>query len=374
MNIPSGSNGAKLRQPCGLSLWPSELKRPDFRIEPGYYYTQLEECEGAFRFIILSDIDALPQLLHDCCTLVSDESFFILEYYPDEVDVEVEVEDENTPVEPTVFYSPYLPTEEILEILQPYLSRLIHDGFVGFGIANNRLGAEIFYSEEKALTIFTANHIRTMDILSRYHLRHRAEILFPADFAHNHLSLSSIPQEELPPELRQFGPEELDYVNYCAELVDLFFMSATSDTDNFFLSAAEQDAIAEIMLKQNEIEWDEEEEFVNLLLDWKDFVVMCKAGFEDDLAEYLEGLVMRDCIAMVCSQCNSQLRHKLQQFIAEADKTFKHLLTDTSKSPLRGRCTKHPRNLHFWHWGVPREYGVELRRDLIRIGWYQNQA
>ncbi|MDY0212794.1 MAG: hypothetical protein RBR06_07285, partial [Desulfuromonadaceae bacterium] len=247
MNIPSGSNGAKLRQPCGLSLWPSELKRPDFCIEPGYYYTQLEECEGAFRFIALSDIDALPQLIKDCCTLLSDECFFILEYYPDEV----ATEDEDGTVEPTVFYSPYLPTEEILETLQPYLSRLIHDGFVGFGLANNRLGAEIFYSEEKALTIFTANHIRTMDIFNRYHLHHRSEILFPADFAHNHLSLSSIPPDELPTELQQFKPEELDYVNYCSELVDLFFMTATSDTDNFFLSVSEQDTIAEIMFKQD---------------------------------------------------------------------------------------------------------------------------
>jgi len=370
LNIPSGSNGAKLKQPCGLSLWPSELKRPDFHIEPGYYYTQLEECEGAFRFIVLSDIGALPQLLHDCSTLVSDESFFILEYYPDEV----EAEEEETSVEPTVFYSPYLPTAEILEILQPYLSRLIHDGFVGFGLANNRLGAEIFYSEEKALTIFTANHIRTMDILNRYHLHHRTEILFPADFAHNHLSLSNIPKGELPAELHQFEPEELDYINYCDELVELFCMTATSDSDNFFLSASEQDAIAEIMLKQHEIEWDEEEEFVNLLLDWKDFVAICKTGFDEDLAEYLEGLVIRDCIAMVCSQCNSQLRHKLLLFIADADKTFKHLLTDTGKSPFSARCTKHPRNLHFWHWGIPRTYGVEMRRDLIRIGWYQNQS
>jgi len=368
VDITRGSNGAPLRQPCGLSLWPSEMQRPDFRIEPGYYYTQLEECEGAFRFIVLTDIDTLPALLRDCSTLVSEESFFILEFYPDEIEGEY---DDNQ-IEPTVFYSPYLPTAEILEMLEPYLPRLIHDGFVGFGLANNRLGAEIFFSEEKALTFFTANHIRTMDILNRYELHHREEILFPADFAHNHLALCSVPETELPLELRKFERAELDYINYCDELVEMFFMTATSDTDNFFLSATEQDQIAEIMFKQQEIEWDEDEEFVNLLLDWKDFVEVCKLGFDEGLSEYLEGLKIRDCIASVCAQSNSQLRHKLLQYIAEADKTFKHMLTDTGKCPFKSRCAKHPRNLNFWHWGIPRQYGVEMRRDLIRIGWYQN--
>ena len=370
MKTSSGSSGVHFKQPCGLSLWPSEMQRPDFCIKPGFYYTQLEECEGAFRFIVLTDIDDLPRLIQDCSTLVSDECFFILEYYPDEIDANYE----EGQIEPTVFYSPYLPTAEILEMLQPYLSRLIHDGFVGFGLANNRLGAEIFYSEEKALTFFTANHIRTMDILGRHHLPHRKEILFPADFAHNHVSLSSIPPAQLPAELRDYPREELDYISYCQELVDMFFMTATSDTENFFLSASEQDVIAQIMLKQHDIEWDEDEEFINLLLDWKDFVGVCKNGFEGNLNEYLEGLRLRDCIAHVCSQCNSQLRHKLMQFIAEADKTFKHLLTDTANCPFQTRCAKHPRNLNFWHWGVPRHYGVEMRRDLIRIGWYQNRS
>ncbi len=81
--------------------------RPDFQLHQGFCYSPLEECKDAFRFAVLTDSNRLPQLIHDCAALVSEESFFVLEYYPDKVTLA----QNDTPVEPTVFYSPYMPTE-----------------------------------------------------------------------------------------------------------------------------------------------------------------------------------------------------------------------------------------------------------------------
>jgi hypothetical protein len=356
-------------QPCGLSVWTSEVCRPDFRLHQGFCYSPLEECKDAFRFAVLTDSTTLRQLIHDCAALVSDESFFVLEYYPDKVTFS----QNDPPVEPTVFYSPYMETEEILAAIDPYLSRLIHDGFVGFGLANSRLGAELFYSEEKAFTCFTANHIRTMNILSRHGLRYREELLFPADFAHDHLSLVSLDKKQRPQELKEFTNQQLDYITFCGELVDLFDMQPTSSTDDFFLSCKEQDSIETFLSCQPDLNWSGDEEFINLLLDWKDFVNECCQGFNGCLDDYRQGLKIRDIIDRVIDQSDATTREKLLRFIAESDALFRCQLIETTRQMPTESSNDSARNPRFWRWGVARNHGSMLRRDLIRRGWYSYQ-
>ncbi|MBN2645138.1 MAG: hypothetical protein JXR59_06665 [Desulfuromonadaceae bacterium] len=355
-----------LKQPCGLQVWPTEQLRRDYSLQTGYSLHRVEDCHDSFRFVILTDLEDLSALFRDCCALVSEESFFVFEYYPDKV---LPGRTDLT-AKPTVFYSPYLPTAEILDLLQPYFSRLVHDGFVGFGLANSRQGAELFYSEEKALTCFTSNHIRTMDILTRHGLSHQPELLFPADFAHDHYSLINLPPALLPKELRGLSRRELDYVHYGAELVELFDMAEAEEGEDFFLSATEQDEIAAILLQNQDIDWENEEEFANVLLEWKDFVHLCQEGFDGSLDEYLQALYLRDLIASVTDQVDSRLRHKLLNFIAEADAIFRRQLLESGNAlPIPGTGPQ-PRNQRFWHWGVPRKHGVTLRRDLMRCGWF----
>lgn len=357
-------------QPCGLSVWASELCRPEFRLRQGFCYTHLEECKDAFRFAVLADSDKLPALFHDCSSLVSEESFFVLEYYPDKF----LLADNDKPIEPTVFYSPYLATNDILAMIEPYLSRLIHDGFVGFGLANSRLGAELFYSEEKAFTCFTANHIRTMNILARHGLNHRNELLFPADFAHDHLSLVSLEGKQRPAQLRSFTPQQLDYINFCGELVEMFEMQPTTSNDDFFLSCKEQDAIETFLGCQPDLNWNGDEEFINLLLDWKDFVDECCEGFNGSLDDYYRGLKIRDIIARVVDQTDNTTRDKLLKFISEADNTFRSQLVETSRKMFNDANCDLFRQQRFWRWGVTRNHGSTLRRDLIRNGWYSLQS
>lgn len=352
-------------QPGGLRVWESEKIKAELNVQQGFCYSRVEECTDAFRFAALIDIKKLPDLIYDCAALLTHESFFVLEYYPDKI---TNIDD-GTPAEPTIFYSPYMETEEIFDILTPYLSRLIHDGFVGFGLANSRQGVELFYSEEKAFTCFTANHIRAMNIFTQHGLRFKEELLFPADFAHDHFSLISLNSRQLPHELQKFSREELDYVNYCGDLIELFEMQSTTSGEEFYLSGKEQDYISNLLEQEPELNWSSDDEFIHLLLDWKEFVKECNQGFEDTLADYESGLQVRDIIAIVTDKSEEIIRTKLLKFIDGADTIFKHQLVETSRHIPESSAQKRS-DQTFWRWGVTRKQGVALRRDLIRSGWF----
>ncbi len=357
-------------QPCGLRVWDEEIQRAEFNLHPGFCYSRLEGCQDAFRFAALIDTNQFPSLFQACASLLAEESFFVLEYYPEKLQVS---EDDELP-EPTVFYSPYIPTEEILETIAPYMERLIHDGFVGFGLANSRQGVELFYSEEKAFTCFTANHIRTMDIFTQHGLSYTKELIFPADFAHDHLSLVSIDTDKLPPALRKLEEQDLDYINYCSELIELFDMQSTADGEDFFLSGKEQDHISAILEQQPDLEWSSEDEFVHLMIDWKEFVKECSQGFDGDLEDYLGGLQLRDIISTVLESADSAISRKLADFIDGADAIFRRQLITTGRHIPSGALCKNQlhQQKNFWRWGVIRQQSAELRRDLIRSGWFSN--
>ena len=86
----------------------------------------------------------------------------------------------------------------LYEVITPFLSRLIHDGFVGFGLVNNREGFEIFYSEEKVLNCFTGGHLRITNLLSKLRIPLNPDLQFPTDLRHDHLSLLCRPRKSLP--------------------------------------------------------------------------------------------------------------------------------------------------------------------------------
>jgi hypothetical protein len=356
-------------QPCGLRVWETEIQRPEYQLQPGFCYSRVEGCQDSFRFAALIDLHKLPNLFNACATLLAEESFFVLEYYPQKITKD----DEDTLPEPSVFYSPYMPTADILDLLVPYMERLIHDGFVGFGIANSRQGVELFYSEEKAFTCFTASHLRTTNIFTKYGLTYVNELLFPADFAHDHLSLVSLSSEQLPPELRHFSRDDLDYIHYCAELIELFDMQSTADGEEFFLSGKEQDYIGALLEQQPDLDWSSDDEFIHLMMDWKDFVRECSQGFTGDLEDYAYGLMLRDTIATVIDGSDTSISKKLSEFVAEADNIFRRLLVETTRHIPSSKTVQHRHHKRFWHWGVTRKQGTTLRRDLIRSGWFAHR-
>jgi len=295
---------------------------------------------------------------------VPDEAFLILEFYQDEWGHEAK----EAP-QPAIYYSPYLETEELIAALDDYWLRLIHDGFVGFGLANNRRGMELFYSEEKCLTCFTGNHIRVMDLFSRFRLTHRKKLLLPADFGHDHLSLQCHKRHQLPPELAGYGQRELDYTQFCSQMTEEFDMYPVEESLSFFLTKKEQDQIEAIVLQHPELSFLADEDFGTLILDWNDFVEECERRFEGDLWEYQQGLKLRDLLQFVSEAVPTPLRKKLEKILAEPDRRFQHTLVDHRKRldppnspPLR--CER------FWYQGVVRNQGTPLRRDLIRHGWY----
>ncbi len=356
-----------LQLPLGLRLWPRKADAKPLPFAEGYTFGPLENTTDSYRFSIMVNADRIPRLLTSLAPRLPEEMFFILEFYENE-QASGQVEDPT----PTIYYSPYLPTSEILETIEPYLSRLIHDGFVGFGLANNREGIEIFYSEEKVLTCFTGNHLRITDLLAGQGIYHDPELQFPTDSGHDHLSLLCHPRKSLPAPFASMSETELDYACFCEELTELLEMYPVTDDFAFFLSKKEQDQIEERLATHQEYAEYAEEDFGGLLLDWNDFVNECVEGFQGDLWEYRQGLKLRDLIEFVMAGVGPALAGKINEIVAESDQRFQENLIDCRKrlDPPGDGSSVNP-DL-FWYQGIVRNQGVPLRRDLIRQGWYQS--
>ncbi len=356
--------------PVGFQPWSDALTGRKTPQQEGYTYHLLENSRDAFRFHAVLNASRVASLFHEFARFLGDEAFFILEFYEDQVGSTRPADSTDRPL-PTIFYSPYMPVTEIIEVITPYLPRLVHDGFVGFGLANNREGMELFYSEEKVITCFTGNHLRVMDLFFRLGLQHDPELLFPTDFGHDHLSLLWHPREDLPEPLRELDEKALDYVHFCRDLTEELDMYPVEESLSFFLSKRDQDIIEAILMRHGDYAEFAEDDFGNLLFDWNDFVLECEGGFTGDLWEYQQGLQLRDMIQYVIDEAPDVQREKIIDIIGETDERFKKILTDRRKRLDHPPEEKAPRE-RFWYHGMVRNPGAELRRDLIRSGWYHN--
>lgn len=349
--------------PMGVELWPQARRRPRV-LREGYTCSLLENTSDTFHFTILAGMGRVRETLERFARALPEEAFFILEFYTTETSG-----DEQDPPAPTVHYSPYLPVEEILEALDPYWERLMQDGFVGFGLANNRASQEMFFSEEKVLTCFTDNHIRLMNQLAKTGIGHRDKLLLHTDMGHDHLSLLCHERAGLPLNLRHFSDRDLDYACFCRELVESLGMYPVEESLSFFFSRREQRLIQELLDQHEDYPDFAEEDFGTLLLDWNDFVQECCTNFEGGLWEYRMGLLLRDLIQHVIDRVDAPLSQRICEALQEPDQRFRQSLSDQRKrlDPPGGLASDE----HFWYHGVIRNAGVGLRRDLIRSGWYK---
>jgi len=353
--------------PVGLRRWDSDdhLNNP----QEGFEFSLLEDCDNAYRFTAVTAAAKVPSIFRRFSRFLNDEAFFILEYYP-EATLLSRPSSTNERPSPAVFYSPYMPTGVILNIVAPYLDRMIHDGFVGFGLANNRTGLELFYSEEKVLTFFTDNHLRITTFLNEQQIPGTDHLALPQDFGHDHLSLLSVPRDELPEPLNKFSDEDLNSAYFCEDLTDLLDMYEVEEGLSFFLTRKEQDDIAALIKAKLGDHDFAEAEFGGLLLDWSDFVTECEHSFDGDLWEYKQGLKIRDAIQLVIEQAPTPLAEKILSIVTEPDRTFANILIDRRQridAPRDHRLSQE----RFWYQGVVRNQGCDLRRDLIRSGWFK---
>lgn len=356
-----------LELPVGLRRWHSDQFIT--RQKEGFELSLLEDCDNAYRFTATVSAEKVAAIVRDFSRFLSEEAFFILEHYPEDAMPSRPSSSLERPT-PTVHYSPYLPTTELLQITAPYLERMIHDGFVGFGLANNRQGLELFYSEEKVLTFFTDNHLRLSNFLYQHQIPHCQKLILPADFGHDHLSLLGFPTPQLPQSLQQLSDRELDANVFCEELIEQLDMYQVEEGLSFFLTRKEQDQIALLMEAEIKDENLAEIDFGSLLLDWSDFVNECEIGFEGDLWEYRQGLRIRDVIQQIIEAAPQPLADKIISIVSEPDQIFQTVLTDRRKrlDPPSEPTLRHER---FWYQGMVSKQSIDLRRDLIRQGWFK---
>ncbi|MCK4502415.1 MAG: hypothetical protein KAU22_05225 [Desulfuromonadales bacterium] len=356
----------QLKLPAGIRRWQSSDNSPQ-QFE-GFEYALLDKCANAYRFSALATVGKIDSIFSQFARFFPEEAFFILEYYPEEANLSRPSGKDKRPI-PAVFYSPYLATDLILRNVIPYIDRMTHDGFVGFGIANNRLGLEFFYSEEKVLTFFTDNHLRLSNFLHKFQIKPNSNLIFPADFGHDHISLLGLPQQQLPEALQSLSSNELDANLFCQEMVKQLDMYQVEEGLSFFLTRKEQQQIEKLIkikLPDHELS---EVEFGGLLLDWSDFVTECEHTFTGDLWEYKQGLVIRDMIQLVIEIAPDQLANKITDIVIEPDTSFKQILVDRRKRLDPPTGMKLQRN-RFWYQGMVQNQGCDLRRDLIRNGWF----
>ncbi|MCF6179167.1 MAG: hypothetical protein L3J63_07240 [Geopsychrobacter sp.] len=354
--------------PLGLRRWEQLPGESAALQREGYDLSPLEDCGNAYRFTAVVSWPKISQLVRTFSRYLPGEAFFILEYYPEEPLTQRPASVEERPI-PEVFYSSYMPTAELIGLIKPYLERLVHDGFVGFGLANNRQGLEMFFSEEKVLTFFTDNHLRLCNFFQRQGLPFRPDLVLPADFGHDHISLLGMPPQQLPESLARLSVDDLDSVNFCQQLIDLLDMYPVEEGLSFFLTRKEQQEVARLLGQESKSGAMGDVEFGSLLLNWSDFVAECEEGFDGDLEEYCLGLKIRDLIQFVIDGVSDGLVERINQILEGPDAIFRRILIDRRKridSPEANATQLEP----FWYQGVVRSQGVELRRDLIRSGWF----
>ncbi len=356
-----------LELPAGIRRWQNGNKTTP-QLE-GFEYSLLEDCANAYRFTAIANVSKIELLFDNFARFLTNEAFFILEYYPEESLIS-RPSGENKRLIPLVFYSPYLPTNYILRNIAPYISRMIHDGFVGFGIANNRMGLEFFFSEEKVLTFFTDNHLRLSNFLHQHQITYNEQLVLPADFGHDHLSLLGLTANALPAPLRSFTNNELDATIFCNEIIEQLDMYQVEEGLSFFLTRKEQEQIEKLFKSKFPNHELSEVEFGGLLLDWSDFVSECEDTFAGDLWEYKQGLIIRDTIQLVIEMAPQQLADKIISIVSEPDDIFKKILIDRRKRLDPPTETKLSQK-QFWYHGMVRNQGSDLRRDLIRHGWFK---
>ncbi len=349
--------------PVGLQLWP-QARRRSRNLQEGYNFSLLENSSDTYHFSVLTDVSRVRTAFNEFATSMPEEAFFIIEFYTTEPNA-----NDREPPTPTIHYSPYMPVSEIIGLIEPYWDRMMHDGFVGFGLANNRSSQEMFYSEEKVLTFFTDNHLRLTNQLAKAGISHRTELLLHTELGHDHLSLLCLERESLPTCLQAFSDRDLDYANFCRELIDKFGMYPVEESLSFFFSRKEQTLIEEILAQNPCYEEFAEDDFGALLLDWNDFVQECATNFEGDLWEYRMGLQLRDMLQHVISACEEPLKSRILEVLKEPDEKFRQgLVNHRKRLDEPGDISS---DEHFWYNGVIRNAGHELRRDLIRDGWYK---
>ena len=349
--------------PVGLQFWP-QARRRSRNLQEGYNFSLLENSSDTYHFSVLAGASRVGTAFNEFAKSMPEEAFFILEFYTTEPNA-----NDQEPPTPTIHYSPYMPIPEIIATIAPYWDRLLHDGFVGFGLANNRSSQEMFYSEEKVLTFFTDNHLRLTNQLSKAGISHCPDLLLHTELGHDHLSLLCLERENLPECLQQFSDRDLDYAYFCRELVDTLNMYAVEESLSFFFSRKEQKFIEEILSQNPNYEEFAEDDFGALLLDWNDFVQECCTHFDGDLWEYRMGLQLRDILHHVISACDEPLKSRILVVLKEPDEKFRQLLIDNRKRLDNPGATSSDE--HFWYHGVIRNAGYELRRDLIRDDWYK---
>ncbi|MCK4691714.1 MAG: hypothetical protein KAT20_07895, partial [Desulfuromonadales bacterium] len=80
---------------------------------------------------------------------------------------------------------------------------------------------------------------------------------------------------------------------------------------------------------------------------------------------------IRDTIQLVIEIAPEPLAEKIGSIVSDPDKFFQRTLIDRRKR-LDPPSEPKLQQERFWYQGMVRNQGIDLRRDLIRQGWFKH--
>jgi len=120
------------------------------------------------------------------------------------------------------FQTPFLPREQIIAALQPYMFRLVNDGFVafGFGWCDSSSNEEVFVGTKKIISIMTSKSDAVDDVLRQFGIAPFKQPRFINEYQTFNGDLRSL-ADIFPTEYANFKVDDYLSSVYVPELVQL---------------------------------------------------------------------------------------------------------------------------------------------------------
>ena len=307
----------------------------------------MENSVGAYQFAISGPPLLIIELIKSFFDRY-DISFLILEHHDEDAETGELAENH------ALFCSPGVEENGISAAIMHMLPSIIENQYIGLGFAGSDRGFEAFVSSDGMISLFVDNYLQMTDLLSRSGFRHQKEFAIPVE-------------ENFYPSPSQ----KREASTVVSSLVEMLGMYPIDEPVIIFFSSQEQ-LMMDRCLKQHIAFSDYSgDDFEGFLAEWADFVYECEEGFEATIWDYNDGLNIRDLIEHIIRNVGSPLDEKIGDAIIDYDNRFDAILVDRDRNIDPPRDVYIDGDIPFWYRGIPKKYGTELRRDLIRCGWYE---
>jgi hypothetical protein len=184
-------------------------------LQNGYVKTASQDKKYSVEYQICLSTEKIEAFFNAIADRILPESIFaLLEWY--------DISRNATGKSERSFQTPFLPKEQTLTALRPYMFRLVNDGFVAFGCAwgDPSSHEEVFVGAKKIINIMTSKSEAVDDVLRQFGIASFKPLRFINEYQTLNGDLGSL-AEIFPTEYANFKANEYLSSIYVPELVQL---------------------------------------------------------------------------------------------------------------------------------------------------------